>query len=130
MKRQAIAVAVAGLFALPVYANNEIDAGNPPYAAPESTLAREQVHAEILAAKSSADWRINAELGTVAGRSVPRQFAGKSRAEVLAELVEAQRNGDVVVNAELGLKANQFGAPRSGSPVAVSGGTRAQAQRL
>lgn len=130
MKRQVIAVAVAGLFALPAYANNEIDAGNPPYAAPESGVAREQVVREILAAKSSTDWRINAELGTVAGRTAPRQVAGKSRAEVLAELIEAQRNGDIIANAELGLKANQFGAPRSGSPVAASGGTRAQAQRL
>lgn len=129
MKRQFVAVAVASLFALPAYANNEIDAGNPPYAVPESTMTRAQVYDEILAAKSSGNWRINAELGTVAGRSVPQQFAGKTRAEVLAELVEAQRSGDVIVNAELGLKANQLGAPRSGSPVAATVGTLAQAQR-
>ena len=54
MKRQVIAVAVAGLFALPAYANNEIDAGNPPYAAPESSVAREQVVREILAAAVDA----------------------------------------------------------------------------
>lgn len=130
MKRQVIAVAVAGLFALPAYANNEIDAGNPPYVAPESTKTRDQVYAQIVAAKSSNDWRINAELGTQNRPSAPVQFAGKSRAEVLAELIEAQRNGEVIANAELGLKANQYGAPRSGSPVAASGGTRAQAQRL
>ena len=130
MKRQFVAVAVGSLFALPAYANNEIDAGNPQYAAPESTKTRAQVYDEILAAKSSGNWQINAELGAVAGRSVPQQLAGKTRAEVLAELVEAQRSGDVIVNAELGLKVNQFGAPRSGSPVATIGGTRAQAQSL
>ena len=108
MKRKFVAVAVASLFALPAYANNEIDAGNPPYAAPESTLTRDQVYAQILAAKSSGNWRINSELGTVAGRPVAQQFAGKSRTEVLTELVDAQRSGEVIVNAELGTTARQL----------------------
>jgi hypothetical protein len=108
MKRQVLAIALGSLFALPAFANNEIDAGNPAYVAPESTKTRNQVLAEIVAAKSSNDWRINAELGTQSRPSAPVQFAGKSRSQVREEVAQARSSGDYVVNAELGTTARQL----------------------
>jgi hypothetical protein len=106
MKRQVIAVALGSLFALPAFANNEINAG---YAAPVAVSAksRADVHAELIAAKHSGNWMVNAELGT---RSVlsAAQLTSKTRAQVLAEVEQARRSGNYIVNAELGTKANQL----------------------
>ena len=107
MKRQVLAVVIGSLFALPAFANNEIDAGYPPI--PSATgKSTEQVRAELLAAKQSNNWRVDASLGTQNKPSGPVQFAGKSRDEVIAEFAEARRSGEYVVNAELGTTANQL----------------------
>ncbi len=104
MKRQLLAVAIGGLFALPAFANNEIDAGNlPPNVTPSKTRA--QVRAELVAAQRSGDWIVNAELGNTA-RST--STGGKTRETVLTELTLALASGDYIVNAELGTKANQL----------------------
>lgn len=107
MKRQVIAVLVGGLFALPAFANNEIDAGYPTFA-PASSKSRAEVGAELLAAKRSGNWMVNAELGTQSRASAPVQVAGKSRSEVRDEVAQAFRSGDYIVNAELGTTANQL----------------------
>jgi hypothetical protein len=91
MKRQVIAVALGSLFALPAFANNEIDAGYTP-PAQVSTLSAEQVF-------------VNAEQGHV---FVADPVAAKSRAEVVSEVTQARRSGDYIVNAELGIKASQL----------------------
>jgi Domain of unknown function (DUF4148) len=101
MKRQVIAVVLGSLFALPAFANYEIDAGNLPQAV-ASTKSRAQVGQELIAAKQSGNWMVNAQLGTVSGKSAPVQFAGKSRNEVRAELEQAYRSGEMIANAELG----------------------------
>ena len=107
MKRQVVAVLVGSLFALPAFANNEIDAGNLP--APVATAkSRAQVHDEIVVAQRSGDWRVNQNLGTVSAPAKPTQLAGKSRTEVRAEVAEARASGDYIVNAELGTTANQL----------------------
>lgn len=107
MKRQAVAVLLGSLFALPAFANNEIDAGNLP-APVAATKSRAQVHDEIVAAQRSGDWRVNQNLGTVSLAAKPVQYAGKSRAEVRSEVAEARASGDYIVNAELGTNANQL----------------------
>jgi len=107
MKRQVIAVLVGGLFALPAFANNEIDAGYPTFA-PVASKSRAEVRAELIAAKRSGNWMVNAELGTQSRPAAPAQLTGKSRAEVRNEVAQALRSGDYVVNAELGTTANQL----------------------
>lgn len=104
MKRQVIAVALGSLFALPAFANNEINAG---YAAPMalSAKSRADVHAELIAAQLAGEVVVNAELGTTA-KSM--QTAGKTRAQVLAEVEQARRSGNYIVNAELGTQAGQL----------------------
>ena len=104
MKSQILAIAVGSLIALPVLANNEIDAGN---AAPVAVSAksRADVHAELVAAQRAGDVVMNAELGTTA-RSM--QTAGKTRAQVLAEVEQARRSGNYIANAELGTQAGQL----------------------
>ncbi|MEO8717098.1 MAG: hypothetical protein ABI423_02635 [Burkholderiales bacterium] len=104
MKRQILAVALGSLFALPAFANNEID---PGYTAPMSVSSKsvEQVRAELIAAQRAGDVVVNAELGTT---EKSMQTAGKSRAEVLAEVAQSRRTGNYIVNAELGTKANQL----------------------
>ena len=104
MKRQLLAVAIGGLFALPALANNEIDAGNLPQNVTPS-MTRAQVHAELIAAQLAGDVIVNAELGTT-GKTM--QHAGKTREAVLTELTMAHRSGDFIVNAELGTKASQL----------------------
>lgn len=106
MKRRVIAVALGSLFALPAFANNEIDPGYAPLAVHSTTS--EQVREELLAAKRSGNWMINAELGTVSRPSAPAQHAGKSRDEVRAELEQALRSGEYIVNAELGTTAKHI----------------------
>lgn len=107
MKRQVIAFALGSVIALPAFANNEIDAGYPTFA-PVSSKSRAEVRAELLAAKRSGNWMINAELGTQFRQSAPAQFTGKSRDEVRDEVVQALRSGNYVVNAELGTTAKQL----------------------
>ena len=107
MKRQVFAVLVGSLFALPAFANNEIDAGNLPTPV-AATKSRAQVYGEIVAAQRSGDWRVNSMLGTVAPLAKPVQLAGKSRAEVRSEVAQARASGEYIVNAELGTTANQL----------------------
>jgi len=104
MKRQVIAVALGSLFALPAFANNEINAG---YAAPVAVSAksRADVHAELVAAQRAGEVVVNAELGTTAQSM---QTAGKTRAQVLAEVEQERRSGNDIVNAELGTQAGQL----------------------
>ncbi len=88
MKRQLIALAIGGLIAVPAFANSEIDAGKVSpttfvndYAS--STLvnaeqgyvansiqdggkSRAEVRAEVVQARRSGDYIVNAELGTTA----------------------------------------------------------------
>lgn len=101
MKRQVVAVLIGSLFALPVFANNEIDAGHGSLSAATSK-SRAQVGEELIAAKQSGNWMVNAELGTQSKPAAPSQFAGKSFDEVRAELEQAYRSGEMIVNAELG----------------------------
>ena len=106
MKRQVIAIALGSLFALPAFANNEIDAGTPqPTVVSKSA---EQVRAELLAVKRAGNWMVNAELGTQSRLVKPAQLAGKSRSDVRAEVAQARSAGDYIVNAELGTTANQL----------------------
>lgn len=104
MKRQIIAVALGSLFALPAFANNEINAG---YAAPVAVSAksRADVRAELVAAQRAGEVIVNGELGTTA-RSLHAE--GKSRAQVIAEVEQARRSGNYIANAELGTQADQL----------------------
>lgn len=109
MKRQVIALAIGSMFALPTFANNEIDAGHGPFPPVSSSgMTREQVRDELVAAQRAGDVVVNAELGTTARDSAPVQHVGKTREEVRAELEEAYRSGNVIVNAELGTTAKQI----------------------
>jgi hypothetical protein len=112
MKRQAIAVLLGSLFALPALANgeitnNEIDAGNLPSAV-AATKSREQVVDEIAAARYSGNWMVNSRLGTVSALATSAPVIGKSRQDVRAELSQAHAAGDYVVNGELGTTASQL----------------------
>jgi hypothetical protein len=91
MKRQAIAIALGSLFALPAFANNEIDAGY----APQAQVATQSVN-EVF---------VNAEQGY---ERKATSVAVKTRDEVRAETVRAIRSGDIIVNAELGTTASQL----------------------
>jgi hypothetical protein len=104
MKHQVIAVALGSLFALPAFANNEINAGTAAPAA-VSAKSRADVHAELIAAQRAGDVVVNAELGTTAK---PMHAEGKSRSQVLAEVEQARRSGNYIVNAELGTQAGQL----------------------
>ena len=83
MKRQIVALAIGGLFAVPALANNEIDAGSigTQYGSDKAGLVF-----------------VDAEQGYVAHST----DAGKSRAEVRAEVAQASRTGELIVNGELG----------------------------
>ena len=107
MKRQVIAVVLGSLFALPALANNEIDAGNLPRAT-VSAKSVEQVRAELLAAKQSGNWMVNAERGTQSRLSASVTVAGKSRSEVRDEVAQSRATGNYIVNAELGTTARQL----------------------
>lgn len=86
MTRKVLVLALGSLLALPVFANNEIDAGNlPPEVA--TTMTREQVRSELMAAQRAGEVIANAELGT--WEKEPAEFAGKTRAQVAAEAEEA-----------------------------------------
>lgn len=89
MKRQLIAIALGSVFALPAFANNEIDAGAPgtSYGSNKSELVF-----------------VNAEQGY---EHKPMLLAGKTREQVRAEVAAAQRSGEFIVNAELGTTAKQ-----------------------
>ncbi len=113
MKRQIIALALGSLFALPAFANAEMD--YPPQATttvPAQTVA--QVRDELIASQRTGNFVVNAETGQKANQLDPSAYpahskvAGKSRTEVLGELEHAQRAGNIVANAETGEKANQL----------------------
>lgn len=90
MKRQLIVVALGSVFALPVLANNEIDAGAP------GTVYRSDMSQQVF---------VNAEQGY---EHQPMTVAGKSREDVRAEVASALRSGDFIINAELGTTAKQL----------------------
>lgn len=102
MKRQVLAVLLGSLFAVPAFANYEMFGNGiaPQTAAAEKS--RDEVRAEMIAAKQQGNWMFNAELGTVSRPSAPSTYAGKSRDEVRAELEQAYRSGEMIANAELG----------------------------
>ena len=113
MKRQIIALALGSLFALPAFANAELD--YPPQAS--TTVAAKtvaQVRDELIAAKRTGNFVVNAETGQKANQLDPSAYpahskvAGKTRADVLAELEQAQRSGNIIANAELGATARQL----------------------
>ena len=106
MKRQVLAVVVGSLFALPAFANNEIDAGNLPQPM-ASSKSTNQVHAELVQAQRTGNVVVNAELGTTANQAAT-MTSGKSREEVRAELEQAYRSGDIIINAELGTTAHRL----------------------
>jgi len=108
MKRQVIAVVLGSVFALPAFANYEIYSTGVAPAAEASVKSREQVRAELAAAKRANDWRVNAELGTQNRPAVPAVVAGKSREQVRSEVAQARAAGDYIANAELGIAANQL----------------------
>lgn len=88
MKRQILAVALGSLFALPALANNEIDTGyeSQPQPSMQRSIemfvdaeqgyalqaaatdgkSREEVRAEVVQARRTGDYIVNAELGTKA----------------------------------------------------------------
>jgi len=91
MKRQLVAIALGGLFALPALANYELySVGVAPEIAP-STKTREQVRAELIAAQRAGQVVVNAELGTTAKQ--PAQTAGKTREQVFEEILMEQQAG-------------------------------------
>lgn len=102
MKRQVIAVVLGSLFALPAFANFEQYGNGVEPQAAASSKSKAQVRDEIIAAKHSRNWMVNAELGTVNLPAAPSSFAGKSREDVRAELEQAYRSGGLIANAELG----------------------------
>jgi hypothetical protein len=109
MKNQVLAIALAGAFALPALANNEIDPGFVTNFTTEIGKSRDEVRAELVSAQHAGEITVNAELGTVAAtHAEPMQLSDKSRAEVVAEVAKARRSGDYVANAELGTKASQL----------------------
>lgn len=108
MKRQVIAVVLGSAFALPAFANHEIYPTGVAPAAEASAKSREQVRAELAAAKRVNDWRVNAELGTQNRQVAPTLVVGKSRAQVRSEVARARAAGDYIANAELGITANQL----------------------
>lgn len=91
MKRQVIAIALGSLFALPAFANNEIDTGYEP----QTQVAAQSVNAVF----------VNAEQGYERNAA---SVAGRTRDEVRAEVEQARRSGNDIVNAELGTTANQL----------------------
>ena len=107
------------LAAVPAFAtdNYEIDAGNIPGEV-SSSMTREQVRAELIAAQRAGDVIVNAELGTTAG-AMSTQTAAMTRDQVRAELLAAQRAGEHMINAELGAQAGQLYA-RAGETYPVS----------
>ena len=112
MKRTIIAVALGSLFALPAFANDEMDyPRQEPSTVPAKTVT--QVRDELSSAKRMGDFIVNGETGEKAYQANPSAYpnrirhAGKSRTEVVAELEQARRSGDFVVNAETGERANQ-----------------------
>lgn len=108
MKRQVIALAMGSLFALPTFANNEIDAGHSPFPPVFSPgMSREQVRDDLVAAQHAGDVVVNAEQGLTARDGARVHLVGKSRDEVRAELDEAYRSGDVIINAEMGTTSRQ-----------------------
>lgn len=91
MKRQVIAIALGSLFALPAFANNEIDAGYTPPAQ--------------IATPGANEVFVDAEQGY---ERKTTSATVKTRDQVRAETVQAIRSGDVIVNAELGTTANRL----------------------
>ncbi len=114
MKRQLIAIAMGSLFALPAFADGEIGFDFRTRVAPESTLTRDQVRAELVAAYRAGTLVVNGETGKTAREMFPNLYpaptvlAGKSREQVRAELVAAYHAGNFVIDGETGKLAHQM----------------------
>lgn len=114
MKRQLIALAVGSLLALPAFADGEIGYEFWTRVAPESTVTRDQVRAELVAAYRAGTLVLNGESGKTAREMFPNHYpaptvvAGKTREQVRAELVAAYHAGNIVLDGETGKLANQM----------------------
>ena len=102
MKRQVLAVLLGSLFAVPAFANYEMFGNGIEPQATAAAKSRDEVRAEMIAAKRQGNWMFNAELGTQSRPATSTVTVGKSRDEVRAELEQAYRSGDMIANAELG----------------------------
>ncbi len=91
MKRQVIAIALGSLFALPAFANNEIDAGYEP----QAQISTQSVN-EVF---------VNAEQGY---ERKATSVAGRTRDDVRADLAQALSSGNYIGNAELGTTASRL----------------------
>jgi len=89
-------------------------------------LTREDVRAELEAARRSGDLLVDGDSGLRLNELYPMRYprptviAGKTRAQVRAELAEAQRTGDMLAGGDSGLKLNEInpGAyPRAALPI-------------
>ena len=110
MKRQVIAVLLGSLFALPAFANAQIDGetGMSPTPAVPAQFAgksRAEVRAELEQAVRSGRTNVDGEIGAA---SWSAQAATKSRNEVRAELVQAYRTGAMNIDGEIGSAATSL----------------------
>jgi hypothetical protein len=87
MKRQLLALTIGSLVALPAFADGEIGSDFWTQVARQSTVSREQVRAELVAAKAARGVVVDGEIGNTAPVAAATQ---KSRREVIAE-IEGQR---------------------------------------
>jgi hypothetical protein len=92
MKRQIIAVAIGSLFALPAFADGEIDLDFRTVAKAESSKTRAQVQAELVAAQRAGELAVDGEIGQLYART----DSGKTRAQVVSELMAAQDDSTYV----------------------------------
>lgn len=83
MKRQLLALAIGSLVALPAFADGEIYGGYTPDLPLKPSLSREQVRADLVAAKAARGVVVDGEIGNTAPVAAATQ---KSRAEVIAEI--------------------------------------------
>lgn len=97
-----------------------------PRALPDARRTREDVRAELDAARRSGDLLADGDSGLKLNELYPARYpqptviAGKTRAQVKAELAEAQRTGDMLAGGDSGLKLKELnpGAyPRAAMPV-------------
>ena len=110
MKRQVIAVLFGSLFALPAFADAQLDgetglSPTPAVPAQFAGKARADVRAELVQAYRSGRNNVDGEIGAA---SQPAQATAKSRAEVRAELVQAYRAGATHIDGEIGSAANRL----------------------
>ena len=105
--------------------------------APDSSYAgisRDQVMAELAAARSTGDVLANGETGLKLNEMYPdrypakQELAGKTRDQVGAELLAAVRSGDMSANAQSGLKLNEVYPSQYPAKQMLAGKSTAQVQ--